>query len=125
MHVRARLVLLLWLVGILFPMAWLGRFSPAYRRAFDSIFAPDWMHWIMHALLFGGLVALFFIILRLNLDHKMAWIALALGLGVGCLQETFQALSQGSFSLAGSVFDLWVDLGGDSWGWEWFTFYEQ
>jgi len=109
---RSRLVLLLWLLGILFPMAWLGRFSPAYRRAFEAIFAPEWMHWIMHALLFGGLVALFVIVLRLNLDRKTALIALALVFGVGFLQEVFQALSQGSFSLAGSVFDLGVDLVG-------------
>ena len=93
-------------------MAWLGRFSPAYQRAFDAIFAPEWMHWFMHALLFGGLAALFVIVLHLNLDRKTAWIALALALGVGFFQETFQALSQGSFSLAGSVFDLGVDLVG-------------
>ena len=109
---RSRLVLLLWLLGILFPMAWLGRFSPAYRRAFEAIFAPEWMHWFTHALLFGGLVALFVIVLRLNLDRKTALIALALVFGVGFLQEVFQALSQGSFSLAGSVFDLGVDLVG-------------
>ena len=109
---RSRLVLLLWLLGILFPIAWLGRFSLAYRRTFEAIFAPEWMHWFTHALLFGGLVALFVIVLRLNLDRKTALIALALVFGVGFLQEVFQALSQGSFSLAGSVFDLGVDLVG-------------
>jgi hypothetical protein len=109
---RSRLVLLLWLVGILFPMAWLGRFSPTYRRAFDAIFAPAWMHWFTHALLFGVLAALFVIVLRINLDRKTTWIGFALVLGVGFFQETFQVLSGGSFSLAGSVIDLGVDLMG-------------
>ena len=109
---RSRLVLLLWLLGILFPMAWLGRFSPAYRRTFEAIFAPEWMHWFTHALLFGGLAALFVLVLRLNPDRKTTWMVIALTLSAGVLQESFQAFSQGSFSLSGSVFDLGVDLVG-------------
>jgi hypothetical protein len=91
-------------------MAW--AFLAHLPARLHTIFAPEWMHWFTHALLFGGLAALFVIVLRINLDRKTTWIGLALVLGVGFFQEIFQALSRGSFSLAGSVFDLGVDLVG-------------
>ncbi len=53
-------VILLWILGILLPMAWFGRFCPAYARIFGFLFGPLWMHLLMHAFLFavlGWLVA--------------------------------------------------------------------
>ena len=45
---RAKLWLAIWLIGLLFPLAWLGRFSTAYRRVFNALFGPEWMHVGMH-----------------------------------------------------------------------------
>jgi hypothetical protein len=63
---NSRLALfLLWLAGILLPMAWFGRFSSSYRQAFNLIFSPQWMHIVMHAFLYAGLVVLFSPVFRL------------------------------------------------------------
>ncbi len=109
---RKKLLLFFWIAGILFPMAWLGRFSPAYRRVFDSIFSPEWMHWIMHALLFGGLAILVLAFARRALSWKTILVTITAVLAVGVFQEAFQLASQGAFSLSGSLFDLGVDLAG-------------
>jgi hypothetical protein len=114
---RLRLALFLWALGILFPLAWLGRFSTAYRQVFDTIFGPGWMHVLMHLALFAGLGMLLLAALKPSLDR---WALLKVGLAlllVGALQEGFQTLSQGA-SLASAVvlrnaaFDLGVDLTG-------------
>lgn len=109
---RSRLWLLLWLVGILFPMAWLGRLSSAYRRMFDRVFGPAWVHVLMHAILFGGLVVLLTFVFRLPVSRRTALVALGAVLAVGTLQEGFQVLSQGFLSLEGAAVDLGVDLSG-------------
>jgi hypothetical protein len=108
----SRLWLLLWLVGILFPMAWLVRFSPACRRMFDRVFGPAWVHALMHAILFGGLVVLLTFVFRLPVDHRTALVAISAVLALGALQEGFQVLSQGFLSLEGAAVDLGVDLSG-------------
>lgn len=106
------LILLLWILGILFPLAALGRFSPAFRGVFDALFAPLWMHIVMHALLFGGLVVLLFFALRWKMGKRTALGALLAVLVVGLLQETLQSLSQGAWPLLGMLADLGVDLAG-------------
>lgn len=47
---RKHALLFLWLAGILFPMAWLTRFSATYGRLFGRVFNPLWVHVLMHAL---------------------------------------------------------------------------
>jgi hypothetical protein len=114
MNIRSRrwLLLLPWLLGILFPLAWLGTLSPAYRRIFDAIFAPLWMHIVMHLLLFGGLVLLLAFAFRPRRNWRALAVLLGAALVIGMCQEVFQALSSGMFSLTGSLFDLGVDLAG-------------
>jgi hypothetical protein len=109
---RTRLVLFLWILGILFPLAWLGHFSLAYRRVFDTVFGSVWMHVLMHSGLFAGLVILLVIALRLPNITQTFWIALCVILLVGVLQETFQALTNSYFSLPGAALDMGVDLFG-------------
>ncbi|MCX6035450.1 MAG: hypothetical protein NTV38_10830 [Chloroflexi bacterium] len=48
---RNRLRLILWRLGILFPMAFLGTIWPAFGHLFNTVFAPGWMHVIMHTFL--------------------------------------------------------------------------
>jgi hypothetical protein len=114
---RARIaLLLLWLAGILFPLAWLGRFSHAYRRLFDIIFSPEWMHWVMHALLYAGLVVLLGLVIPLPPGRRGLLLVLGLMLATGALQEYFQAISQGFGSITTALFDLGVDLAGGMMG---------
>ena len=112
---RARFGLLVWLIGLLFPLAWLGNFSTSYRRGFDAVFGPEWVHIVMHTALFAGLSILLAIVLDLRLHRWGVLIVLSLTLGVAILQESIQLFSQGAaFSqakaLSRAIFDLGIDL---------------
>jgi hypothetical protein len=109
---KRRLVLFIWLGGILFPMAWLGSFWPAYRRVFNAIFSPEWVHVVMHTLLFAGLAVLLLQVLFPRFGFKSLILVLLIGLAVAMFQEGFQALSLESGSLQAAMFDLGVDLSG-------------
>ncbi len=118
---RARLALCLLLLGILFPAAWLRQFSTSYRRTFDSIFAPEWMHILLHMALFGILAILLVITLRIPLNRRTAVGVLLAILVIGMLQEGLQLLTHASLltrplAFGGPVFDLGVDLAGASLG---------
>jgi hypothetical protein len=104
------LLLVLWLLGILFPMAWLGNFSTSYRRVFNAIFTPEWMHWLMHAALYAGLVILLVGGFRLPLDRRTVLFVLAVVLLVGLIQEGMQLFSAVQIVSWNSLFDLGVDL---------------
>ncbi len=111
-----RLWLLLWIIGILFPMAWL-RQNPAFRRAFDAVFSPDWMHVIMHAALYTGLAILLFIVFRWKPGWRTLGFTLLAALAVGIVQEGLQSISQGYWPWWGIGFDLVVDMTGGAAGW--------
>ena len=111
-RMRRRGWLIFWILAIIFPTAVVGRFSLSFRKAFDAIFAPTWMHVLMHALLFAGLGMILMLTFRLPLSPRTGAVILGVVLGVGLLQEGFQAFSQGFFSLSGTIFDLGVDLAG-------------
>jgi hypothetical protein len=104
--------LIFWIVAIIFPTAALGRISSPFRQAFNTIFAPGWMHILMHALLYVGLSVLVMLTFRLPLSVRTMAITLGVVFGVVLLQEGFQAWNQGIFSLGGSIEDLAVDLAG-------------
>lgn len=108
--------LVFWLIGILFPLAGLGRFSAGYRRAFDTLFGPAWMHVVMHLLLFAGLAALLVWVLRPAPSQRSITRLVGVILLAGLLQEGFQALNQGSLYWPGVLFDLGVDLTGGALG---------
>jgi hypothetical protein len=114
---RSFVVLFVWLLGVLFPFVWLGRFSKAYQNMFDLIFGPEWMHIIMHVILYAVLGILLSIAFRLRL-HKQTVLSIGLIiLGIGILQESMQLLSLGlvfpqPIALARGCFDLGVDLVG-------------
>ena len=114
---RSRVMLCVWLLGILFPLAWLGSFSAAYRRTFDAIFGPEWMHLIMHACLFGVLGILLVMVSKRPISLRMAAFMALLFLAVGTLQEFFQSFSQGHWLFERQIArpvssDLLVDLVG-------------
>jgi VanZ family protein len=104
--------LIFWILAIIFPTAVLGRFSPQFQKYFNKIFAPNWMHILMHAALFAGLVVLLMLTFRRSFLTRTLVVSLSVVFGVGLLQEGFQAFCQGYFSLGGSISDLAVDLAG-------------
>ena len=103
-------LLLLWLLGILFPMAWLGKFSGQYRQIFNAIFAPEWMHWLMHAALYAGLAILLVVVFDLALNRRTVLLVLSAVFLVGIIQEGMQLFSRVQIINWNSVFDLGVDL---------------
>jgi chloramphenicol 3-O-phosphotransferase len=113
---RKRLLLLVWIAGIIFPMAGLGRISPQFRHAFNAVFGPNWMHVVMHSVLFAVLVLLVLAATEWKPGWRAAGVALLAILVVAVVQEGLQALSQGVFPLAGAVYDLGVDLCGGAVG---------
>jgi hypothetical protein len=109
---RLRWLLWLWLFGILFPVAIFRQVWPGFRRHFDALFYPDWVHVLMHILLFAGFTLLLAWNLRLALTPVSTAGMLLAALVVGVSQEALQTLSQDIFWLPGIFFDLGVDLVG-------------
>ena len=114
-------ILLAWLVGILLPMAWFGRFSESYQQVFNFIFGPPWMHVVTHAVLFAVLAYLLAVIVskmsgeqangRVLVIIKMVAV-LILALLVALLQEFIQLGYKGRLFGYVEVFDLGVDMMG-------------
>jgi VanZ family protein len=108
---RKRILLLFfWLIGILFPIAWLGNFSASYRETFNTIFTPEWMHWLMHAVLYAGLAILLVMVFNLPLNRRTVLLVLGIVMLVGFIQEGMQLFSAVQIVSWNSVFDLGVDL---------------
>lgn len=109
---RTRFWTLIWILGILFPMAFLGRVWPAFGRLFDLVFAPNWMHVLMHGLLYavlGFLLAGWIKPVSIRAGIKLIGLVML----VGILHESLQLLTAGIWpGWAPEVFDLAVDLGG-------------
>ncbi len=111
-RMRNRLWTVLWLAGILFPMAFLGRIWPSFGRLFDTVFSPDWMHIVMHAFLYAVLAWLLAAWIE-PVSVRAVSILLGIVLLVGCFQEGLQWLaSQRGARWSASAFDLMVDAAG-------------
>ena len=104
---RTRLLTVLWILGILFPMGFLAAVWKPFGRLFDRAFASGWSHVVMHATLYLVLAFLLAQLLR------PALLVLCLALLTGVAQEALQWLSiQAEVGWAASAFDLLVDLSG-------------
>jgi VanZ family protein len=109
-------ILLVWLVGILLPMAWFGRFSESYQHVFNFIFGPPWMHVVTHAVLFAVLAYLLAVIVSKltggQANGRVMVITLFLTLLIALLQEVIQLGYKGRPFGYAEVFDLGVDMAG-------------
>jgi VanZ family protein len=106
------LILVLWIAGILFPLAWLGTLSPGFGRWFNAVFHPAWVHVAMHSLLYAVLACLLAWILHKPGRSLTLVLLLGIVLGVALLQEGFQAITTDPFSVSGIGYDLVVDFTG-------------
>jgi hypothetical protein len=110
------IITLLWMLGILFPLAALGSSWDVFGQVFDRVFSPGWMHVLMHALLYA---VLGFLLARLvsPAGWKGVLLACCLCLLAGILHESIQVLALGFFpGLGAELFDLGVDLAGGTAG---------
>ena len=112
---RRYVLLILWFLGILFPLAWLGRFSQTYHQVFNQIFEPEWMHIAMHTLLYAGLSLLIVFAFGLQCNRRSFLRIILIIIIVGIFQEGIQFISQGSLILSHhalriALFDLIVDI---------------
>jgi hypothetical protein len=112
---KLRLAVLLWITGILFPLAWFSRMDPAAKSLFNSAFASGWTHVVMHAMLYAVLASGLSTILPSG-PRRMPWRILAILLLVGLTQEALQFLPYHSLPNLDSAFDLLVDLSGGALG---------
>lgn len=104
-------VIIIWIVGILFPTAWFSNQFGVAGELFNRVFAPQWMHVVMHA----GLYAVLMILLSYIGNQKYSisvyklWIMIGL---IAFIQEILQTiLAERTFSYD-EVFDIFVDLSG-------------
>ncbi|MEW6093294.1 MAG: hypothetical protein AB1531_04930 [Chloroflexota bacterium] len=111
-----RTLILLWLIGILFPMAFLGSLWPALGKVFNAVFAPGWMHLLMHAVLYAVLGFLLAIGIKpISAKHFLS-LAGVIFL-VGCLHKTLQLLAAGIWpGPLPELYDLLVDVSGAALG---------
>jgi VanZ family protein len=107
---RSIVWILLWLAGILFPMALLGRLWPAFGMVFAAVFAGDWTHILMHGLLY---LVLGFLLMNQagTLTRGSCLCVLSILLAVGLVHEGIQIFAAGSWpGWTEEVKDLLVDL---------------
>ena len=118
-------LLLVWLLGILAPMAWIAHHIPGYDALFEFVFGPAWMHWVSHTFLFGVLV--FLLLTLLTPGGEMRWSRVAIALGVVLAAALLQEAIQLAYKHRAWGGDEWFDLGVDMIGaWigvaAWFAF---
>jgi len=110
---RRRVFLLIWILGILFPIAWIGRSSPGFNRYFETVFALEWVHAVMHVLLYAGLANLILFSFDWQPTLKSLGSIVLIALVLGVIQEVIQQISGNiPYFRWNSLLDLGVDLGG-------------
>ncbi|MBI3958220.1 MAG: VanZ family protein [Chloroflexi bacterium] len=117
---KQHLFVLLWIVGILFPMAWFTSFSPTAQSIFNTVFSSGWVHILMHAFLYAVLATLLVYGWYHKQNSLLHWrrvgFLLAVILAVALLQENIQLLSEQRSLGADEIFDIGVDLLGGALG---------
>lgn len=113
---KRKLLLSAWVLAILFPLNWLRRQSPLLRRFFDAAFSAEWVHVLMHMLLYAVLVILLVYTFHLTPTFRTALILIGSILLIGIVQEAFQLIVKSRPWNCWDSFDLLVDLVGGAIG---------
>ena len=111
---KLRLAVALWIIGILFPLAWFSRMNPAASSLFKTTFNSSWTHIAMHSMLYLVLVMGLALIWRdrQQIHWKILWVVLL----VGITQEVLQVIPYGTLPTLDAAFDILVDLMGGTIG---------
>jgi glycopeptide antibiotics resistance protein len=102
-------VLVLWLLGMLFPVGWLGNISPRFEAILSTVFSPEWVHWLMHAALFASLAVFLIWVFELTISRRTLGLIILAGFLVGLIQEWLQLLAGVQVLGWNTFFDLCVD----------------
>jgi hypothetical protein len=106
------LALLILLIGILLPIAWLSQQWPPARRIFEMLIISEQVHIVMHLLLYTSLSFVLSCLSPLKPGWRKLTLILLLILGVGLLQERIQVWFQGRHLGIGELYDVAIDLSG-------------
>ena len=112
---RIKILLVIILLGIIFPIHWIDHFSSTNEKVIGAIFGPEWIKIVIHFASYAGLGALLVIVARLPPRWSSVPIISGSILGIGILQELFQWLTRDEYitaitALQRSAFDLGIDL---------------
>jgi len=120
---KRKILVMVWLVGILIPLNWLERFIHNLRQVYWMLTGSEPVHVIGHLILFSVLVILMLHVFHLPLNKRTAiWLAL-LVLAMGLGQEYFQLQVKGRAFGWPEMFDLGVDLAAGAIGWVAYQYY--
>lgn len=108
------IILIILLLGILFPFAALSQLYSGYAIVFNSVFDSLLSHILMHMALFAALAWIVMSFASKKPMRQMILMSLGTVLLVGMIQEGIQMLSVGVFNIGASIFDLGIDLAGGS-----------
>ncbi len=111
---KKKIVVIILLLGILFPFAALTRFSDSYAAAFNFAFNTLLAHILMHAALFAALSWIVMSFFSKRSIGQVILICLGSVLLVALTQEGIQMLSTHTSDFGAAIFDLGVDLIGGS-----------
>jgi hypothetical protein len=103
-------ILVILLLGILFPFAAMTRFSIGYAEVFNAVFDSLLSHIFMHAALFAALSWIMMSFFSKRPIKTKLWIALGSVLVVALTQEAIQMFSTHTSGFGAALFDLGVDL---------------
>lgn len=117
--------LVLWLLGMLFPLELIRTLSDYIRQAFLALISSELSHVVGHTILFGGLVFMLLHMFELPLTRRSAVLMAFNVLAVGLLQEVFQLQVKARGFGWPEAFDLGVDLVGGVLGWLVFLYYQR
>jgi hypothetical protein len=107
---KKTILLVILLLGILFPFAAMTRFSDVYATGFNIVFKTQAAHIIMHSLLYAALSWLVMSLFPKHSGRKKILFCLGAVLLVAVFQESIQSLSVNYFGVRDSLFDIAVDL---------------
>jgi hypothetical protein len=122
---KQKILLMVWLVGILVPLHWLERFVSNLRQVYWMLTGSEPVHVIGHLILFSGLVILILQVFQLPLNKRTAIWLILLVLVMGLGQEYFQLQVKGRAFGWPEVFDLSVDLTAGAVGWAVYQYYQR
>ena len=110
---RRRIFLFIWTLGILFPLPWMVRYFPGFQQQFNAAYSREWVHVVVHLLLYAGFSILILYVFDLKPGLKVLGWVLVTVLVVGVVQEIIQQITLNIPNLRwNSLLDLGVDLGG-------------
>ena len=122
---KRKIFLVLWLVGMLFPLNLIWKLSEYILQAINALVQSELSHVVGHTILFGGLVILLLYIFDLPLTRRTAVLMALNVLAVGLLQEFFQLQFKARGFGWPEIFDLGVDLVGGVLGWVVYCYYQR